>query len=175
MRSIDVAHMFIARQGEARWITNLSLNKLVYFAQVESLKMRNGTPLFEDAIEAWAYGPVEPAVYHAFKSFGRSPVSLPDGYVEPTGDVADAASAVVDAVMQKYGSLSAFDLVNLTHRPGSAWSNTYVEGKDVVITLDDILASDDFKSVIDTSNTFSAGVRRVEEKWPNALRLLQDA
>ena len=48
MRSIDIAALIVSRRSEKRAITNLSLNKFVYFAQVESLKTRNGAPLFDD-------------------------------------------------------------------------------------------------------------------------------
>lgn len=38
MKSIQVANAFILRHGSDIDITNLVLNKLVYFAQVESLR-----------------------------------------------------------------------------------------------------------------------------------------
>lgn len=38
MKSIQVANAFILRHGSDTDITNLVLNKLVYFAQVESLR-----------------------------------------------------------------------------------------------------------------------------------------
>ncbi len=77
MRSIDIANLFIIRHGGSIWPTNLSLNKLVYLSQVESLRCTDGTPLFSDAIEAWDYGPVEPAVYHSFKGYGRATIDRP--------------------------------------------------------------------------------------------------
>ena len=58
MKSIQVANAFILRHGSDIDITNLVLNKLVYFAQVEFLR-ETGKPLFEDKIEAWSYGLVE--------------------------------------------------------------------------------------------------------------------
>ena len=66
MKSIQVANAFILRHGSDIDITNLVLNKLVYFAQVESLRA-TGKPLFEDKIEAWSYGPVERNVYFTFQ------------------------------------------------------------------------------------------------------------
>lgn len=67
MNSIQVANAFILRHGSDIDITNLVLNKLVYFAQVESLR-ETGKPLFEDKIEAWSYGPVERDVYFTFQN-----------------------------------------------------------------------------------------------------------
>lgn len=51
MKSIQIANAFILRHGSDIDITNLVLNKLVYFTQVESLR-ETGKPLFEDKIEA---------------------------------------------------------------------------------------------------------------------------
>ncbi len=43
MKSIQVANAFILRHGSDIDITNLVLNKLVYFAQVESLARNRET------------------------------------------------------------------------------------------------------------------------------------
>lgn len=69
MKAIDVAGMFIQRHGDSIHLTNLSLNKLVYFAQVESIR-RTGEPLFDDEVQAWNYGPVEPEYIALSKSMG---------------------------------------------------------------------------------------------------------
>ena len=74
MKSIEIAHTFVNRFGSILDLTNLKLNKLVYYAQVESIR-RTGNLLFDDAIEAWQYGPVEPLVYHTFKKYGRGIVA----------------------------------------------------------------------------------------------------
>ena len=78
MKSIQVANAFILRHGSDIDITNLVLNKLVYFAQVESLR-ETGKPLFEDKIEAWSYGPVEKDVYYTFQKYGRNRISKSEG------------------------------------------------------------------------------------------------
>ena len=78
MKSIQVANAFILRHGSDIDITNLVLNKLVYFAQVESLRA-TGKPLFEDKIEAWSYGPVERNVYFTFQKYGRNRILKPEG------------------------------------------------------------------------------------------------
>ncbi|PST46242.1 hypothetical protein CPA40_06570 [Bifidobacterium callitrichos] len=45
MQSLDVANLLITRYGNEIELTNLKLNKLVYFAQAISLR-KYGTPLF---------------------------------------------------------------------------------------------------------------------------------
>lgn len=175
MKSLDVANILVANYGDEIKITNLSLNKLVYLAQVEALKADSSKPLFDDVIEAWAYGPVEPAVYHVFKDYRRA--TIPSYVVDLRGIAASSDEmGIIDATAGKYGFLTAFDLVDLTHREGGAWCNKYIEGRhNVEITVADILASDDVKVEFNLERTFAAGLRSVEEKWPNALRMLEDA
>ncbi len=45
-------------------LTNLRLQKLLYYAQAWSLVIRE-SELFSDELEAWGQGPVVPAAYHA--------------------------------------------------------------------------------------------------------------
>ena len=61
----DVADFFVqlANQSEDDQITNLKLNKLLYYAQGAFLA-RTGHPLFHNTMEAWPLGPVIPDVYH---------------------------------------------------------------------------------------------------------------
>jgi uncharacterized phage-associated protein len=72
----DIANFFIqasARQEEND-MTNLKLNKLLYYAQGVFLA-RAGRPLFADDIEAWSFGPVVPAVYQRYKICGKNPIA----------------------------------------------------------------------------------------------------
>lgn len=62
MNVMDVADFFIstANEGDPEeddGITNMKLNKLLFFAQAASLQ-RFGKPLFDTPLEAWKYGPV---------------------------------------------------------------------------------------------------------------------
>ncbi|KXA22543.1 hypothetical protein HMPREF3208_00271 [Gardnerella vaginalis] len=45
MKALDIASIFINRYGKTLALTNLTLNKLVYFAQVESLRNNPECPL----------------------------------------------------------------------------------------------------------------------------------
>ena len=79
----DVADFFVylANQLEDDQISNLKLNKLLYYAQGTHLA-RTGKPLFENAIEAWQYGPVVPEVYQKYKACGKNPIPSPDGDID---------------------------------------------------------------------------------------------
>ena len=56
----------VGDDGEREGITNLKLQKMLYFAQVYFLATMN-RPLFSDRIEAWEYGPVVPCIYRQYK------------------------------------------------------------------------------------------------------------
>lgn len=169
MKALNVANYIVKYWGDRVFLTNLKLNKLVYYCQVESLR-KSGCPLFEDDIEAWQFGPVERAVYGAFARFGRARITA-------WGDPAEldpASGRVVDSVMTRLGALSACDLVTLSHKPDGAWASVYSSEKDNVITADAILASAD--GLYDESFvTFGQAIESAVSSMPNALKLLENS
>lgn len=170
MKALEVACAFVAYYGRDIRPTNLKLNKLVYFAQVESLR-RRGSTLFEDVIEAWQYGPVEPAVYHAFKCYGNSVVTDPPFVPE----VCEEDMKLIADVASTYGKLSAFDLVSLSHREGGAWSLVYSSKKDNKMTVRDIAASLDIQGFDNSAKVMEGAIEGVINSIPNALRMLENS
>lgn len=128
----DVADFFvqIANQSEDDQITNLKLNKLLYFAQGVYLA-RTGKKLFDDQIEAWTLGPVIPSIYHKYKVCGRAPIPNVRGNVPRNLFNADEYEALLD-VMREFGQYTGNTLVTLTHMPGTPWSNTVNEGASII-------------------------------------------
>src|SRR4051794_20001957 len=55
-------------------ITNMALNKLVYFV-IEKVLVEQKRLLTEAKIEAWEHGPVFRELYQQFKSFGDNPIN----------------------------------------------------------------------------------------------------
>lgn len=170
MKAIDVANTFIANHGDKIELTNLKLNKLVYYAQVECLRAY-GEPLFDDPIEAWQYGPVERAVYHAFKTYGRGRIAGPSASPVQT----DRSRAIVARVAQTYGTLLAFDLVSVSHREGGAWRNVYDASEDRVITLEDIRQSSDMDGFDAIGDTFGDQVAYVRNALPDTIKMLENS
>ena len=100
-------------EPEAELVTNLRLQKLLYYAQGWSLAMR-GVPLFEEPIEAWDLGPVIPPVYRRYKRFGSRAIN--DGQT-PTAPRVDAETfRFVERIWQTHRRHSASALVGMTHR-----------------------------------------------------------
>ncbi len=91
-------------------ITNLKLQKLLYYAQAWMLACAD-RPLFDDDFEAWVHGPVVPRVFRRFKEYRWNPITAP---VKPVVDD-PALRDYLSEVVSKYGKLSATQLERLTH------------------------------------------------------------
>lgn len=60
-------------RGKFPPIDQMKLYKLVFFAQAWWLA-HTSTPLFQEDVHAWPWGPVVPELYGHFKSAGRGPI-----------------------------------------------------------------------------------------------------
>jgi len=124
---VDVANYIleISREEfedeECELISNLKLQKLIYFCQGYSFAFFN-KPLFTDSIEAWTHGPVCPKLYHILKSYGSSPIT---GYIESADKTSldDNEKKLVRLVYDAYGQYSAMKLRKITHEEGP-WKDT---------------------------------------------------
>jgi len=103
--------LFVAH-GAGQPITNLKLQKIVYYTQAWSLALR-GEPMFEESIEAWVHGPVVLNLYHRFKGFGSLPIEW--GPEEEPEALEDAEKKLLDDVLEVYLGFSSWDLERLTH------------------------------------------------------------
>jgi uncharacterized phage-associated protein len=102
----DVAAYILTK---SRPMTAWKLQKLVYYSQAWSL-VWDERPLFSDRIEAWANGPVCPALYDRHR--GRFMVAEIDG--DPNR-LDTTAKETVDAVLAYYGDKHPQWLSDLTH------------------------------------------------------------
>lgn len=112
-------------------ITNLKLNKLLYFAQGYSLALYD-KPLFSENIEAWQYGPVVANVYNKFKINNKE--NIADTYGNFSLDMFD--SNIIElllAVINDYGKYSSSKLIEITHKKGSPWDMVYSENANNII------------------------------------------
>lgn len=119
-------------------ITNLALQKIVYFCHVWSL-MELGRPLIKHQFEAWQHGPVLQYLYHQFKEYDRSPITGRavalnrfTGEHAPVNYNFDEATAdLLKRVVDFYSRLSAGYLVELSHTKGGPWDLVWNHGGSV--------------------------------------------
>ena len=104
-------------------LTNLKLQKILYYSQAEFYK-KNNKALFSEDIEAWDLGPVVRGVYDWLKSCGSYPVSSFDVKLDLNG-ISEEVAKFLDEIWEKYSKYSAFYLVNKSHNPSEPWYEIY--------------------------------------------------
>lgn len=115
-----------------RGISNLSLQKIVYFCHVWAM-IELGRPLIRHQFEAWQYGPVLQYLYRQFKAYDRSPISGRATKIDPqTGQAKvvgyefdNETEALLSKVVDFYSRLGASDLVKLSHAEGGPWDQVW--------------------------------------------------
>jgi uncharacterized phage-associated protein len=100
------------RKGEL--LTNLKLQKLLYYAQAWFLVLQNGRPIFSEDFEAWVHGPVLVSQYNRFKSYEWRPIDSRD--VRPPGALPASLGKHLEEVIKVFGSETAVSLELMTHR-----------------------------------------------------------
>ncbi|MBF0110883.1 MAG: DUF4065 domain-containing protein [Magnetococcales bacterium] len=110
---LDVAEYILKKMGS---VTAMKLQKLVYYSQAWST-VWDGDVIFPERIEAWANGPVCPALFDAHK--GKFHVTSVGGDPEALSDVQKES---VDEVIRYYGEETSQYLSDLTHSE-SPWKD----------------------------------------------------
>lgn len=93
-------------------ISNLKLQKLVYYAQGFHLAMHI-TPFFDEDILAWEHGPVVEELYHEYKAYGAQAIPQPKEFDDSV--FSDIQKNLLKEVYEVYGQFSAWKLRNMTH------------------------------------------------------------
>lgn len=135
-RALSVARYIIERcHSQNRSISNLKLQKILYFVQAEFLVSR-GQPCFVEQIEAWDFGPVVPEVYQQYKIFGSSNIPVFGRLVNPVV-IRNDDQELINEIVDECARYSASALVDITHHQ-SPWLDAYVPGYNNVISQNSI-------------------------------------
>lgn len=148
LKGIDVAKYILSKVK----CTHLKLEKLVYLSFADYL-CKYGKELYKDEIYAYKYGPVVRSVYEKYKGYGYKEIESDDEDIDAT-DIFEMPSRSrilfaedginkiksIDETLEKYGELSAGELVDLTHRPSTPWD---ISGRG--IKKDEIIDNDVIK------------------------------
>lgn len=119
------------------YISNLQLQKLLYFCQCRSLQI-TGEKLFDDDIVAWQYGPVVKGVYYTYSYRGASNILESEtttidndtGKLRRITPLRGRALSLVEDIFEDFKGWSAWDLVSKSHRQSGAWDKVYNNGGD---------------------------------------------
>lgn len=147
-KAIDVARYIINYANDNNMIvSNLKLQKILYFIQLEFLLRDKKEPCFKENIEAWNFGPVVPSVYHEFKIYGSLPIPKisyvydgSNGFLnlsreEYVPSIKSVDRLIIEDVVNECDRFSAGQLVEITHnqRP---WRRAYTQGKNNIISIE---------------------------------------
>jgi len=108
-------------------ITNLKLQKILYYIQAESLK-QNQEPLFYSPIEAWRHGPVVREVYSHYREYMNLPIT--DSYKPEIDNFTEREKELIQSVIGKKIKIDDWDLVNQTHKE-APWKDIYQDGSGI--------------------------------------------
>ena len=133
LEGLDVAKYVLSKIS----CTQLTLQKLVYLCFADYL-CDTGKELFTDKIYAFKYGPVVDTVYKRYKEYGYKSIDEEQKDIDSRNiSEMPAKSRIlfaengteklisIEKTLKKYGSLSATDLVDLTHKDNSPWSKSF--------------------------------------------------
>lgn len=132
--AVEIAAYFVKRAiEEGSAITQMKVQKVVYFAHGYHLA-KTGNPLIREKFQAWKFGPVVPAIYDAFKTYGSQPIATGDYLLPNTISVKAALSVNRDLKESLDGTwvitkeLDALKLSAWSHEKNGPWAKYYVEG-----------------------------------------------
>jgi len=137
VKAIDVAKLFLGwatRDGDL--ITNLKLQKLLYYAQAWYL-VNSRRRLYEDKIEAWEFGPVIRSLYSKWKRHGNSPIpyKLIGNEESPFGA---SQISFLKEFYSIFSNISATNLVNMSHNE-TPWKDAYSMGQNTEISTSSMM------------------------------------
>lgn len=128
-----IANFVLDHADRVGWeVTNLKLQKLVYFCHVWSwIELRK--PLIRHRFEAWRNGPVLPYLYRDFKELGSSPINTRALALDPetgarkpaTYEFEPVTKELLERVLGFYGRLGTHMLVTLTHAKDGPWHKVW--------------------------------------------------
>ncbi len=110
--------------GKGIDVSPKKLQKLVYYVEAWHL-VHFDSELIEENFEAWVHGPVVPNLYQDLKKFGYNDIQVINDEIDSAEDriekvasennISEDQLQLIYSVLNKYGTLSSFELEMLTH------------------------------------------------------------
>ena len=109
--AIEVANYIIKYEhSQKRMISNLKLQKLLYFVQAQFIRVKDEV-CFKDKIIAWSFGPVVENVYHAYKYYGGLDITKLKDNVNICID--QEHKKIINEVLEKFSYTPLYELVDI--------------------------------------------------------------
>lgn len=138
MYSVDkIARYVVAYcNGNGYYISNLKLQKLLYFIQIKFLVEKKKLCFNEDII-AVDFGVVIPSVFDQYKKYGSSLIPAAGVFKRAYFPIADEDKDVIDEVISDVGNYSSEILLKgiIEH---DVWKEAYQNGTSIVIPQENV-------------------------------------
>lgn len=114
-------------------VTQLHIQKLMYFFEAYYMNMFDKENLYDCYFKAWALGPVAIPLYDEYKVFGSNSIKLSKEKENIGNRIDSEKKKLIDEIYDFFGArYTAMQLVNITHRDDSPWTEKWNEnGKRV--------------------------------------------
>ena len=118
VKALDVAEWFVQKaivdtSNGGEYMTQLKLQKLLYYAQGFFMAVNGGAKLFDETIEKLQYGPVVKELQTILSKYKNNPITKSLGGNASRFD--NRTLAILQFVYDKFGQFSASRLVTMTH------------------------------------------------------------
>lgn len=135
--ALEVANFIVKYSNDKNMpISNLKLQKLMYFVQAEFL-VETGKPCFSEEIEAWDFGPVVPVVYRKYRVYGSA--NIPYFSMSLFSIISSTDRERIIEMIKQCARYSASKLVEITHNQ-TPWIESYSPYHNNIIPKDKIRA-----------------------------------
>lgn len=104
-------------------ITNMQLQQILY--QIQKVFLKKDEYAFIDNIEAWTFGPVVPRAYYRFCGNGVMPIT----WTYDISTIQEEDTLLIDRIIDRYRTISPYDILNKSYGKESAWQQTYNQGR----------------------------------------------
>ncbi len=134
-----IANEFLRLNGGP--MSQMRLQKLVFMAHGWNLAI-NRAPLVADRIEAWDGGPVIRSIWNHLRDVGydaNGQLLVAANGAPSSADLSVSERGIIEHVWRRYGGYTGLELSNITHEPGTPWSNAYFgRGRNAQLSQSDI-------------------------------------
>src|SRR5216683_3310653 len=146
--AITIAKYLIkkAKEDKVKDLTNLKLQKILYYAQGWYLA-NNNKKLFSDQICAWKLGPVVRSVYDLFSNNGNRPIDM-NVNANDVSELDQNTKKFLDTLWKVYKNMNGAELVTYTHQE-KPWKEAWSKRNDKD-SEDDVISADSIKEYFES-------------------------
>lgn len=135
-RASLIAKYVITREADdGRSVSNLRLQKLLYFIQASFIQQKK-EPCFFEEFYAWDYGPVIPTVYREYKVYGSASIP-PQRFGDSALKIKTEDKRIINETLDICKDYSTNQLVSITHKQ-DPWKKAFARFPGSLISNDSI-------------------------------------